>query len=457
MPQALLADTAIAPLCCCARVSGMEVQGSRGSTQLWSCQQPGALLGKLPIPQPWATHFIDIIQDSLPFQHIHPRHWQHLLWARIPWPSDSHFSFLFTLICYILFITAAGCSGLRSSYACGLCVCEVSSPPGYRGVGRGKGGKRREVEYFNPLPLICRVSTSVLCAERLRCKGCTQLSWSQVTEPGQLHSSTSIWVTSASSLPQTPPPAHHLRAVSQLARNWGGERRPKNHRLCLLLSQQSRQAERYKHLPTHTLCCDAVQGLQDYDTHALRGTQWLHTLQASKPALGYWGQGKEYWTVCPETTWAVQNSNSSLVQLDRGKHHGSGICTHCSNRSQSHAGRTPRRCHPSDFCSLFCSRWILKWLQPTLARTAKHIVNPFSLWSFGIACVTALSIWDTCKINPEQAASRKASNTSMALANTSANHRLSSDVSARRWSARCFMGKQEEKKVKWKRFVTQER
>lgn len=188
---------------------------------------------------------------------------------------------------------------------------QVSSPPGYGGVGRGKGGKRREVEYFKPLPLICRVSIALLCAETLRSKGCTQLSWSQATEPGQLHSSASIRVTSAFSTDTTLSPP--LRAVSQLARNWAGEGRPKNHRLCLLLSQQSSQAKRYKHLPTHTLCCHPAQGLQDYYTHPLKVTQWLtaaltsHSASIKTSSRVFWG------TACPKITWAVQNSNSSLV------------------------------------------------------------------------------------------------------------------------------------------------
>lgn len=100
---------------------------------------------------------------------------------------------------------------------------QVSSPPGYGGVGRGKGGKRREVEYFKPLPLICRVSIALLCAETLRSKGCTQLSWSQATEPGQLHSSASIRVTSAFSTDTTLSPPHQGCQPAGKELSWGGE------------------------------------------------------------------------------------------------------------------------------------------------------------------------------------------------------------------------------------------
>lgn len=123
----------IQPLLHFADVSRSLGQRCRAAGAAHSCSLPTARSsagGAAPSPSLGPTHCIDIIQDSLPSQHVHPRYW-HLLWARIPWPSDSHFSFLFLIICYILFITAAGYSHLRSSYACGPCLCEVSSPPGY--------------------------------------------------------------------------------------------------------------------------------------------------------------------------------------------------------------------------------------------------------------------------------------------------------------------------------------
>ena len=68
-------------------------------------QQRAAGLPECFAPSPIAgpTHFIDIIQDSLLFQHVQPRYCQHLLQARTPWPFDSHFPFLFGIICYIYY------------------------------------------------------------------------------------------------------------------------------------------------------------------------------------------------------------------------------------------------------------------------------------------------------------------------------------------------------------------
>lgn len=47
-----------------------------------SSQEP--CWGSCPSPSLGPTHFTDIIQDSLPFQHIHPRYWQHLLGPEYP-------------------------------------------------------------------------------------------------------------------------------------------------------------------------------------------------------------------------------------------------------------------------------------------------------------------------------------------------------------------------------------
>lgn len=212
------------------------------------------------------------------------------------------------IVCYILFITAAGCSGLRSPYAYGICTCKVSSPPGYGGVGWGKGGRRREVEHFKPRPLICRVSTSLLCVETLRSKGCTQLSWSQITEPGQLHSSPSIFYT------LLPLPSHRYHpqpTTSGLSASWQGtevERGDPRITGSALSCHSSQDNLRDTNTCLPTNCavmllraCRTITPIP-WEAHSDSQQHWLHALQASKPAAGYWGQGKEYWTACPETT-----------------------------------------------------------------------------------------------------------------------------------------------------------
>lgn len=214
-------------------------------------------------------------------------------------------------------------------------------------LGGGREEKRREIEYFKPLPLICRVSTSLLCVETLRSKGCTQLSWSQITEPGQLHSSPSIFYT------LLPLPSHRYHpqpTTSGLSASWQGtevERRDPRvtgSALCCHSSQDNLRDTNTCLPPDCAVmllrACRTITPIP-WEAHSDSQQHWLHTLQASKPEAGYWGQGKEYWTTCPETIWAVQNSNSSLVGQDPGKHGSSGISTHCSNRSQPHAGRTP--------------------------------------------------------------------------------------------------------------------
>lgn len=186
-------------------------------------------------------------------------------------------------------------------------------------------------------------------------------------------------------------------------------------------SSQAKLRDTNTCLPTHCAvillrACRTITPIPS-KSHSDSQQHWLHTLQASKPAAGYSGEQH-----APKSPELCETATPVLCYKDPGKHCGSGICTHCSNRSQSHAGKTPRSMPSLWLLQLVLHKMNFEMavthLGPTLARTAKHMVNCFSPWSFGIACVTVLSIWDTCKIKSQQAAIRKASNTSTALANT---------------------------------------